>query len=183
MKKSRPANRNTAIGRFLLLQLVLLGMACGSTAPADIPVDRLPPYTAEAAELFDDSLTPEIFGVEQRNDVTEEEVFSDLVKAADHIARVRLTTVARSRAGRRTRYLIVLQPLDVIAGPEPESPLEVSVGLASPSTGLLRALDTEAVGKKFIVFLKRYRANGEPVWHFRGITDTADALAAIRAVE
>lgn len=148
----------------------------------DSPVDELPPYTAHAAESFDDSLAPPIFGVQHsqgRSDIPPPE----LIRSADYVGLVRLTTITRLRGGVRTRYRIVLQPLENFAGTDPESPLEVTVGLASPSVGLLRSFDTEAVGRKFIILLKRYRANGEAVWHFRGFAETDDALAAIRAVQ
>ncbi len=177
----KPASRLKLLGALLAATCVC---GCwGSTNPSERPLEELPTYEAEPAQWFDDSLSPSIFGLPEGPDVTRASYWEQLVQSADYVSRVRLTTVTRARTGDQVSYRVVLRPVgSAIRGPEMEDEIEVRVGLDSPSIGLLHSLDTEAVGKKFIVFLKRFRANDQSTWHFRGVPESAKTLEAIELV-
>ncbi len=179
MKNHRPASRFA----WICCLWAVLGAGCGGTKPSELPIDELPAYEDESSDWFDDSLSPAIFGLSGNTDVIREPFWAQLVVASDHISRVRLTTVTRARTGDQVSYRVVLRPIgDPIRGPSLDDAVEVRVGLESPSIGLLHSLDTEAVGKKFIVFLKRFRSNSQAVWHFRGLAESAKTLEAIEHV-
>lgn len=146
------------------------------------PTEQLPVYDQEAAQVFDDSIAPEVFGLQvERTNPAKDRVLRARSRGADHITRVKLRTILEERFAESLRYRIVVQPLEepIFGGTLPAE-LELTVGRASPSLSMLRTMSVEAVGAKFILLLKRYQLNSEPVFHFRGEPDQADVLAAIR---
>ncbi len=172
-------NQRKPASRLLVGVLLALTSSCGPVSPADRPLAELPEYTAEKAAVMDDSLEPEIFGMSQAALISEE-LLESLVAEADQVGVVRLATVTREASEGQVRYRLQLKPQgQALLGPELDSDVEVRVGTRSSSLAMLRSLDTEAVGKNFIVFLKRYRSNGESVWHFRGLADSPSRRAAI----
>jgi hypothetical protein len=196
MDKEKPANRLIAdrllpfvpwSGRAArLISAALVVWSCGgSGAGSNTPTDELPVYGAADAELFDDSVAPAVFGFGSSKDEFETTpAFEDLVRAADLIQRVRLVTITRAKSATSVVYHLELEFLGeaIVGSATEEGAAEVSVGFGSRSVGLLRSVESESVGTKFIVFLKRYAANGEPIWHFRALADSAAILAAIESV-
>jgi hypothetical protein len=159
-------------------------LACSSATPTSLAASStsgLPPYDENAATLFDDSIAPEVFGLgAQRPSARSERLLQQRSVQADHVARVKLRTIREERFDEALRYRLVFEPLgDPIAGPKLPPDVEVSVGRASPSLSTLRSMSVEAVGTKFILLLKQYQLNSEPVLHFRGEPDRADVTAAI----
>lgn len=175
-------------GRTTFFALWILALAaCGSgQSTADVPLEDLPPYTAEQAALYNDAIAPEVFGLNTTPGREKPEEFVQLVQQADHIGRVKLVTITRTKtpADGRIRYHLALQPLgDPLRGETLQPQVELTVGMGSPSISLLRALDSEAIGSKFIILLKRYRAKGQMVLHFRAYPDSAKVADAIKVVE
>jgi hypothetical protein len=174
--------------RRLLCTVALLPALLGCSAPAaerataEQPAEGLPVYDQEAAQVFDDSIAAEVFGLEvERTNPATDQVLRRRCGEADHIARVKLRTILEERFADSLRYRIVVQPLGTpILGDVLPAELELTVGRASPSLSMLRSMSVEAVGAKFVLLLKRYQLNGEPVLHFRGEPDQANVLAAIR---
>jgi hypothetical protein len=145
-------------------------------------VTELPPYTAEEAELFDDSLPGQLFKLRGGPAVpTTDPEFAKLVSAADYVGRAKLTTVTRTRYPGQTgvRYQLSMALEEPLRGDALDSPVDIWVNRGSPSLGLLRALDTDAVGTRFIVLLKRYRVRGQMVLHFRAYPDDPSVAEAI----
>jgi hypothetical protein len=165
---------------------VMLGLAaCRSgegRATADQPAAELPAYDREAARVFDDSIAPEVFGLQvDREDPNQDPLFIQRCREADHVSRVKLRTIREERFDGALRYRIVVQPLGpALAGEPLKDELELNVGRASPSLSMLRSMSVEAVGAKFILFLKRYQLDQELVFHFRGEPDRETIVQAIR---
>jgi hypothetical protein len=186
----QPARALLKIGQPALFRLVLAFAcgplaACASGSPAvasnERPTEELPPYTAEAAELFDDSLAPEVFGFKvDRSNILEDSVFKDRVQASDQVQAVRLSTIQQDRIGQTVHYRLVLSPVGppLVGDPLPPDS-ELRVGLGSPSLNLIRSMDIELVGKEFIVLLKVFRLSGKAVIHFRAEPNTAPMREAI----
>lgn len=163
--------------------LWLMLTACGpSPSPKEIPLDRLPPYTAEAQGLFDDSIAPEVFGLEiDRSALLDDPRFRARAQQADLVFRAKLATVTHDQAAGHSRYIVVFQRIGApIVGHEAPPEVEVTVGRGSPSLTLLRSMAGEAVGKKTTVLLRRYRKDDERVLHFRAEPDSSEILQAIR---
>lgn len=171
--------------RGLLRMVATLSLVSCSRSPNQAsaqPTEQLPVYNQEAAQVFDDSIAPEVFGLQvERMNPAKDHVLRERSRGADHISRVKLRTILEERFAESVRYRIVLQPLgEPLFGDALPAKLELTVGRASPSLIMLRSMSVEAVGAKFILLLKRYQLNSEPVFHFRGEPDQADVLAAIR---
>jgi hypothetical protein len=169
---------------------LVLSFACAPPPVAntadELAVEDLPPYDAEAAELFDDSVAPEVFGFKvDRSSVLNDSIFRERVAKADQIQAVRLSTIQQDKVGLAVRYRLILAPLPPALAGEPLSPeTELQVGLGSPSLNLIRSMDLELVGKEFIVLLKAFRLSGKAVWHFSAEPNTApirDAILKLRA--
>lgn len=164
----------------------MLDLSCAKTAAeqatAERPAQALPPYDTEAAQVFDDSIAPEVFGLQvERSNPAKDELLRRRAQTADHVARVKLRTILEERFADSLRYRIVVQTLGApIAGEALPPELELTVGRASPSLSMLRSMSVEAVGAKFILLLRRYQLDSEPVLHFRGEPDQGDILAAIQ---
>lgn len=183
MPTGRPTTRPGRRGFLKAAAGVAVG--CGRAAteqPAPPPpVEDLPLYDQDALQVFDDSIAPEVFGLQvERSKPAKDPLLKRRCKAADHIARVKLRTILEERFAESLRYRIVVQPLgEPLVGGALPSELELTVGRASPSLSMLRSMSVEAVGAKFILLLKRYQLNSEPVLHFRGEPDQDNVLAAI----
>lgn len=186
MPTSRPrgaAKWRRVLGGTMLLSLLV---ACGSSAEpratAEQPTEELPAYDQEAARVFDDSIAPEVFGLQvERPNPAKDPLLRERSHVADHVARVKLRTILEERFDDSLRYRIIVQPLgEPILGAALPEELELTVGRASPSLSMLRSMSVEAVGAKFILLLKRYQLNGEPVFHFRGEPDQGNILAAVQ---
>lgn len=165
--------------------LFALVTGCGS-APASPPPllptgADLPVYDESAASLFDDSISPEVFGLDtQRSTAQSRGLLHQRSQRASHIARVKLRTIREERFGDELRYKVVFEPLgEPLAGPQLPEEVEVSVGRASPSLSMLRSMSVEAVGAKFVLLLKQYQLNSQPVLHFRGEPDRTEITTAI----
>lgn len=187
MPTSRPKGPLLAwlpsIGKLAPLLLVV-GCGASTAEPATLeePAEHLPTYDQEAARIFDDSIAPEVFGLQvERANPARDSVLRERSQSADHVARVKLRTILEERFDDSLRYRIIVQPLgEPILGAALPEELELTVGRASPSLSMLRSMSVEAVGAKFILLLKRYQINGEPVFHFRGEPDQGNVLAAIQ---
>lgn len=177
---SRPIRR---LG-WIAAVVTLLG-ACRAgegRATAEQPAAELPVYDREASRVFDDSIAPEVFGLEvDREDPNKDPLFTRRSREADHVLRVKLRTIREERFDGSLRYRIVVQPLGPpIMGEPLAEELELNVGRASPSLSMLRSMSVEAVGAKFILLLKRYQLDQDLVFHFRGEPDREGIVEAIR---
>jgi hypothetical protein len=166
--------------------LLALPLACGTSSKGtpEVPVEDLPAYDATAVRIFDDSIAPEVFGLQvDRTDLEKDPRFKQRAEEADHVLHVKLRTIREERFEDALRYRIVVQPLgEPLFGGPVAGELELSVGRASPSLSMLRSMSLEAVGAKFLLLLKRYRLKDEPVLHFRGEPESPAIIEAIRRV-
>ncbi len=164
--------------------VIFLASSCGASrdrATAERPTVELPTYDQHAARIFDDSIAPEVFGLQvDRPDPSKDSLLRQRAEEADHVLRVKLRTIREERFDESLRYRIVVQPIGrPLVGEAVVGDLELSVGRASPSLSMLRSMSVEAVGAQFILLLKRYQLNDEAVFHFRGEPDQKTILKAI----
>jgi hypothetical protein len=164
--------------------LVALGILGCSPLPADAPSRPLPAYAGHAVELFDDAIEPLAVGVslDVPTDPRSDHRLRERTQVGDAALRVRVTTVTVKEEDTQTRYLVGLRTLEKLAGQfPPGDTFEISVGKASPSVGLLKALDTQIVGKTFVGFVRAFvRPDGDQEIHFHLAPDTKDEVGAVR---
>src|SRR5690606_9517368 len=135
----KPTGRRDGRPRYaLLLGLAACLLCCGKADKdgfAAPPTDELPVYDQQAARIFDDSIAPEVFGLQvERASPTRDSLLRERSQASDYIARVKLRTIREERFDDSLRYRIVVQPLgEPIAGDALPPELELTVGRASPS--------------------------------------------------
>lgn len=180
-KRHRDLTRRLAATASICALLLGCGASPAATPDGIATEPNLPPYDSAAASLFDDSISPEVFGLgAQRPTPYTDRLLKKRSEQANHVARVKLRTIKEERFDDALRYKVVFEPIgEPLAGPPLPKDVELLVGRASPSLSTLRSMSVEAVGTKFILLLKQYRLNSEPVLHFRGEPDRTEITTAI----
>lgn len=165
-----------------IVGLLIVGACASAKTEAVTPVSELPVYTQSEKTVFDDSIAPEVFGLEVEGSAYEEEPqFVERAQFADHIFRAKIKTVSAHRLGAQQRYRIVLEPIGKpIVGRRLPADVELLVGRASPSINLLRTMASGIVGSTSVVFMREYRLEDQRVFHFRGEPDSEQVIAAVR---
>jgi len=148
------------------------------------PGRPLPAYAGHAAELFDDIIEPGAVGLtlDGRPDPRADRALRERTQVGDAVLRVRATTVTAKQEDSGVRYAVGLHTLESVAGPfPPGETFEVTVGPLNPSTGILKTMEGQVVGKTFVVFVRAFvRPDGDQELHFHFAPDTKDELAAVR---
>lgn len=160
-----------------LFAAALCASACGSKEP-DFVVSELPEYSPQESSAFDDSFAPEVFDPDAS--APKGERFEKGVQQADVIVPARLTAINAKRSGGSVRYQMIADPSGTpLKGTLGPGSLEFEISPGSPSLGMLKALDTQLVGTKLILLVRRYQADGKMVMHFRAEADTVPSREAI----
>src|SRR5262249_28265877 len=138
-------------------------------------VAGLPEYTPEEASLFGDVLDPSVFGLPTDAPPLEDPKLKARIARADAVVRVQVATVSQELLAGTKGYTLALNVDPVpLSGTAPESPLEIRITAGSPSMAQVQAEDAQFVGKRFVLFIRRYAHHGEPELHFHGEGDTPD---------
>jgi hypothetical protein len=156
---------------------VVAVFACSPAKPAAVVASDLPPYTPEAAVLFDDSFARDVFDptlAQHGNDWQRALVLR--TRYADAIVRARISTVSRSSApldSSESIHELVLNPLEpALAGQTSGEPIAVQLSPQSPAYGLIARGGSSLIGKTVILFFKRYNDEGREAIHWHAETDT-----------
>lgn len=169
--------------------VLFIVVACsgGDRPPPETPVTELPPYTVDEQLVFDDSIAPEVFGLDVDGSSVDDPSFVQRAMRADLITRAKLLTITSDELAGQTSYHVTLKPLGApLFGFPSKGNIEITVGRASPSLTLLRSMAVKGVGQKLIVLLRNYRLDDGRVVHFRGEPDTeeiANALQSLRGAK
>ncbi|HVW28501.1 MAG TPA: hypothetical protein VHC69_24220 [Polyangiaceae bacterium] len=161
--------------RFTVLFALLLGIAgCGGGPPrAASATAGLPEYTAEEATIFDDDMSSAVFGLPTEIPVGSDPRLPDRVKGADAIVRVRVATVSEEElAGKKAFSLSLSVEPAPLKGQVEENPLEIQLGPTSPALSRVLTAGSQFVGRRFVLFVKRYAHHGEPELHWHAEGDT-----------
>jgi len=155
----------------------LAALACDNTPEprAASAVAGLPEYTPEEASLFGDVLEPSAFGLPADVPPSEDPKLRLRISHADAVVRVQVGTVSEELLAGTKGFAIALtvEP-PPLAGSAPESPLEIRIGASSPSMAQVQAEGSHFVGKRFVLFVRKYSHQGEPELHFYGEGDTPE---------
>ncbi len=146
-------------------------------------MESLPAYSADAVQVFDDGIDPHAVGLElDYGDPRTDPRIRARAKASDIIVRARVMTITGSAGQGGRRYQLTLKSLERLGGKHPlGDELIVFVDKASPSLGIVKALEGQLVGKVFVMYLKAFsRPDGQRELHFHASADDADVVAAVK---
>jgi len=165
-----------------LFALGLLGtLGCGGAKPPAKEASA-PPYTPEAAVLFDDVLAPAVFGFDpEGRDPARDPKLHERVRQADFVVPARVETVSRiGGVEHKGSYEVTLvargQPL---AGATGGTSFVLDIPATSPSYAWVDGAGPRWVGSRLLLFGRSYHDGGITRLHFRGEPDTPAIRAAI----
>jgi hypothetical protein len=161
----------------------LLTSGCAAPPAESAPAESLPAYSADAMQVFDDGIDPHAVGLEldYGNPRTDPRVRAR-ARASDIILRARVMTVTGSAGQGGRSYQLTLRSLERLGGKHPlGDDLIVVVDKASPSLGIVKAMEGQLVGKVFVTYLKAFgRPDGQRELHFHASADDADVVASVK---
>ena len=172
------AERPRFVARGLIVALLAFApmglVACGPATPtAHGPVRPAAAWTGEDVELFDDGIdvgaVPMPGTSEGKDDGNDARIASRTTKA-DGVVVGKVIGVSSEPVGEKNRYrLELLVEGEPLAGAKPDSPFTLIVENTAPAFGTVRSQDAQLIGKKFVVFFRRYAAEegaDEPITHY-----------------
>jgi hypothetical protein len=155
---------------WLALAALALGIGCGGDPPrAASPSSGLSPYSPEAASIFGDVLSADVFGLPVDVAPAQDPKLARRVAAADAIVVARVSTVSEQTfAGTSGYTLTFVVERPPLRGVLEDPSLEIRVGPTSPSLAAVRARGERLIGREVLLFVKRFDDFGEPVVHWYG---------------
>lgn len=134
-------------------------------SPGNVPAANLPPYTANDALLFDDSIASDTVDSSYVDaSIAARRRLSERTRRADVVATVRVATV--SELGKA--FDLTLEPVEApFRGKPPSSALSLTVSSRQPAYRFLETQRRQLVGGTVIVFLKNFNVEGAVETHFR----------------
>ncbi|HEV8547439.1 MAG TPA: hypothetical protein VGQ57_00400 [Polyangiaceae bacterium] len=159
--------------------LALTGtLACGgSHEPATSAGGSLPPYTPEAAVLFDDLIAPAVFGFdpEGRTPARDPHI-RERTRVADFVVPARVETVSRvGGVEHKGSYEITLKPNGPpLVGDPGNTPLILNIPATNSSYIWVEGAGAQWVGAPLLLFGRHYQDGAAVALHFRGEPDTPE---------
>ncbi|MCC6649466.1 MAG: hypothetical protein IT374_28340 [Polyangiaceae bacterium] len=155
-------------------------VACGGPRAASDPTASLPAWEGRAAELFDDSLDPAVLGLSIERPIYRGDLlFRERCQAAEHVARMKLTTVTLGTNEGKKTVTLGFTTLERLAGAPPPPTLEASFRAGSPSFGLIERMQGKLRGKTAVVAWRTFREDGGAVVHSVVAPDDPEVVAAV----
>ncbi len=161
------------------------GAACSPPKPASTGPSRPhSEWVGEQAQLLDDGID---VGAVPANDAqpardeASEALIPQRMAASDAVGIYKVVAVSTEPVGDKKRYRLEL----VLVEPLFRKPSEVALVLKVEPLGLaygtVRATDTRLIGRRLVVFFRRYAADdgGEPITHYHLSPTTKSVLEAI----
>ena len=162
--------------------LTLLGCTTGGPYQAGRPIDTYPRFTAEQSSWFDDAIAIDIFGMQTRGPLPgSDPALVERVANADTVIPVLVTTVTSDTVGSTPAYQLVLAPVGPpMAGASESQPITVTVPTTSTSYPYVKVADETLVGRRLILFARRFSGAGQAVIHWHAEVDTPEMRLAVR---
>jgi hypothetical protein len=165
----------------LILTGLLLAPVLGCPGEANGPGRPVPPYHGHATELFDDVIEPKAVGMEIGDtlDPRGDPVLRERTQIGDATLRVRVDTVTVKQEDQGATYQIGFRAIDKLAGKFPPGDA-FTVRPSKSSQGLVKDLESQLVGKRFIIFVRLFGVDGgERELHFHLSPDSKQVAAAV----
>lgn len=173
--------------RHVLLLVVLVAIGCTQKkVDPRIPTTPESAWTGSDAVLFDDGVDVGALPVSDAppgRDESNEAQIPARINAAEGVLRAKVISVSTEPSGDRKRYRIELtiegEPLAGLA--PPDMPFAIVLEPEAPAYGTIRALDSRLIGRKMVVFYRRYATDeGTATIHFHLSPPTKPVLEAIQ---
>ncbi len=167
--------------RCLLAATLTLSLGAGGCAPTTqgTQLSQLPPYTPDAARLFDDTFSEGVFGLPERTDPDTRRRFAARVREADVIGVAKVQTVSSEGGGEFVRYTLICSWQSAKKG-HPEGTVELQVVPTNPSFAAISGHDARLMGQQVVLFIKLFNESGEGTFHFHAATHNAQTLERIQ---
>ena len=175
--------RRSAQSLALALIGALVSGACGAPPPKS-PAAGLPTFSAEDANLLDDSFSGHLFETAFVPGVAGDDPhFDERVLAAEQIWVLKVATVSREGSmGDNRRYALSFRTLGTLLGPAPTVPVSLSVSAKDPAFHWLDRMGGGWVGTEVVLMVRHYGAGDRIVLHFHGEPNTAQLQARINRI-
>jgi hypothetical protein len=166
-----------------------LGLACTPVPsdPATVTAAanaKLPAYKGDLADRFDDGIEPHAVGLALDTYATPkgDPRLRARAEQADVVLRARINTVTGQVESGNHIYQVSFHALERLAGQHPVGDdFTVRIDAASPSLGIVQAMEGQLVGKTLVMFVKNFvRADGDAQLHFHAMPDQPDVIAAVK---
>lgn len=154
--------------------------ACGGSKPAEIPVEDLPTYTAQQAALFDDAVAPAAYGLDQDLPPERDRLFYDRLHQADAAAFGRIATVTEEALAGKQGYSLSVTVEKIQRGTLRNPALELRVPTGGSGLARMEASSSTLIGKRVLVFVRRFARGGEPELHWHAEADDAATRRALQ---
>ena len=166
--------------------------SCAAPAPKS-PAASLPTYSAEHANLLDDSFSGHLFDTAFVPGVAGDDPhFDDRVRSAEQIWVLKVATVSREgslsdspregRLGDNRRYELSFRTLGSLLGPPPPGPVSLSVSGKDPAFHWLDRVGGGWVGTEVLLMIRHFGAGDRVVFHFHGEPNTPELQARINRI-
>jgi hypothetical protein len=183
---STATTRCARLGTGVLLTLSLGPLAgCGGShevARRGTPVAPLLPYDQQQARLFDDRIEPSALGIPDVSLAPRQDPeLRSRTQSADRVARVRVSTVTVDSVDGEQTYHLTLAAIDqALVAKTQADRAELLIRKHTPAFGLVKSMETDLIGKTFVLFIRDFPGDEEPVAHWHVAPDNPDVVAAVR---
>ena len=163
--------------------MAVLAGAC-SAPPPKSPAAGLPTYSAEDANLLDDSFSGHLFDTAFVPGVAGDDAhFDDRVLSAEQIWVLKVATVSREGSiGDSRRYELTFRTLAGLLGPLPTGPVSLSISGKDPAFHWLDRVGGSWVGTEVLLMVRHFGAGDRVVLHFHGEPNTPELQARINRI-
>lgn len=156
-------------------------LACGSSnTPPETPVEDLPPYTAQEAALFDDTVAPAAYGLPQDLPPERDRVFYDRLHRADAVVFGRIATVTEEALAGKQGYSLAIAVERTHKGSLGSQALELRVPLGGRGLARMEVSSSALIGKHVLVFVRTFARSGEREIHWHAEADDAATRRALQ---
>jgi hypothetical protein len=160
----------------------LAALGCHSSKSPHVAsvLEGLPEYTPEEAAVFDDRLSAAIFGLRAEVEPSKDPNMPTRVQRADWVGRARVSTISKETLAGKDGYTVGVSPDgQAVAGSQPAAALELRVPRGSPSYSRLESSRDMLIGKRLIIYVRKFADRGEATNHWHGDADDPRVMAAI----
>lgn len=163
--------------------MAVFAAACAAPAPKS-PATGLPAYSAEDANLLDDSFSGHLFNTAFVTGVAGDDAhFNERVLRAEQIWVLKVATVSREGSlGDSRRYELSFRTLGTLLGAPPPDSLSLSVSGKDPAFHWLDRVGGDWVGTEVLLMVRHFGAGDRVVLHFHGEPNTAELQARIMRI-
>lgn len=179
--------RSRSITRHVIAATLAIAALVGCTPTSKGPQGPTRPiaaWTGEEARLLDDGIDVGAVPLGDAAPLRDEEseaLVPQRVAASDGVLVAKVIAVsAEPLADNKKRFRLELSVVETLAGKSPGATLELEIAPNGPAFGTVRALDARLIGRRVVVFYRRYASeDGDAITHFHLSAATKEMVEAV----